>query len=53
VLWQLALAMAVFNIAGALVGARLAIRHGSGFVRGVFLAVTAVLIAKFGYDTLL
>jgi hypothetical protein len=53
VLWQLALAMAVFNIAGAMVGSRLAIRHGSGFVRGVFLAVTAVLIAKFGYDTLL
>ena len=53
VLWQLALAMAVFNIAGAMVGSRLALRHGSGFVRGVFLAVTAVLIAKFGYDTLL
>jgi uncharacterized membrane protein YfcA len=53
VLVQLALAMAVFNVAGALLGARLAIRHGSGFVRGVFLAVTAVLIAKFGYDTLL
>jgi len=53
VLWQLALAMAIFNIAGAMVGSRLAIRHGSGFVRGVFLAVTAVLIAKFGYDTLL
>jgi len=52
VLWQLALAMALFNIAGALFGARLAIRHGSGFVRWVFLAVTAVLIAKFGYDTL-
>lgn len=52
VLWPLALAMAAFNIAGALLGARLAIRHGSGFVRWVFLAVTAVLIAKFGYDTL-
>jgi hypothetical protein len=53
VLWQLALAMALFNIAGAMAGSRLAIRHGSGFVRGVFLAVTAVLIVKFGYDTLL
>ncbi|MDP2795278.1 MAG: TSUP family transporter [Sulfurisoma sp.] len=53
VLWQLALAMAVFNIVGAMAGSRLALRHGSGFVRWVFLAVTAVLIAKFGYDTAL
>jgi len=53
VLWQLALAMALFNIVGAQFGSRLALRHGSGFIRGVFLAVTAVLIAKFGYDTLL
>lgn len=53
VLWATALVMAVFNILGALVGTRLALRHGSGFVRWVFLAVTAVLIAKFGYDTAL
>ncbi len=53
VLWGLALAMALFNIAGALVGARAAIRRGSGFVRGVFLFATIVLIAKFGYDSFL
>lgn len=53
VLWLTALIMAVFNIAGALVGTRLALRHGSGFVRWVFLGVTTVLIGKFGYDTLL
>ena len=51
VLWSVALAMAVFNVAGAQLGARLAIRRGSGFVRGVFLFVTVLLIAKFGYDT--
>lgn len=51
VLWGLALSMAVLNIAGAQVGTRLAIRGGSGFVRAAFLAVTAVLIAKFGHDT--
>lgn len=51
-LWSIALTMAVFNIAGALVGTRLALRHGSGFVRWVFLAVSTVLIGKFGYDTL-
>jgi uncharacterized protein len=51
-LWITALTMAAFNIAGALVGTRLALRHGSGFVRWVFLAVSTVLIGKFGYDTL-
>lgn len=52
ILWLLAGGMAVFNIAGAQVGSRLAIAHGSGFVRVIFLVVTAALIAKFGYDTL-
>lgn len=52
VLWALAALMAVFNIAGALLGTRLALRHGSGFVRKVFLAVASALIVKFGYDTL-
>ncbi len=51
VLWLTGLAMAVFNIGGALLGARLALRHGSGFVRWVFLVVASVLIARLGYDT--
>ena len=52
VLWITGLAMAAFNIGGALLGARLALRHGSGFVRGVFVVVASVLIARLGYDTL-
>lgn len=51
VLWAMAALLAVCNIAGALFGTRLALRHGSGFVRWVFLAVATALIAKFGYDT--
>lgn len=51
VLWVVGLGMAAFNIAGALLGARMALRHGSGFVRGVFIVVAAVLIARLGYDT--
>jgi uncharacterized protein len=43
--------MAVFNIAGAFVGTRLALRHGSGFVRWVFLGASTILVGKFGYDT--
>lgn len=53
VLWALGLGMAVCNIAGAQLGARLAIRHGSGFVRRVFLTMTTLLIMKIGWDTLM
>lgn len=34
-----------------LTGSRLALRHGSGFVRLVFLAVTGTLIIRFALDT--
>ena len=46
-----ALIMAIANIAGSLAGTQLALRHGSGFVRQVFLAVVTALIAKFAWDT--
>lgn len=49
-LWQLGAVMAVCQIAGSLVGTRLAIRHGSGFVRKLFLVVVTVLIVKTAYD---
>lgn len=52
VLWATAIGMAVFNMAGAQIGARLAIRHGSGFVRWIFVAMSSALILRFGYDTL-
>ena len=51
VLWALGLGMAVCNIAGAQLGSKLAIKHGSGFVRTVFLVMTTLLIAKIGWDT--
>jgi hypothetical protein len=50
--WLLGLAMAVLNVAGAQVGSHLAIRRGSGFVRGVFLVVVTCLIAKTAWDAL-
>lgn len=49
-LWQLGAVMAVCQIAGSLVGTKLAIRHGSAFVRQLFLVVVAVLIVKTGMD---
>ena len=53
ILWALGLGMAVCNIAGAQLGSKLAIRHGSGFVRTVFLIMTVLLIGKIGWDILI
>ena len=43
--WSAA-AMAVCNIGGSLVGTRLALRGGSGFVRKVFIVVVSLLILR-------
>jgi uncharacterized membrane protein YfcA len=48
--WHLALPMAVANVVGSLLGTHLALKHGAGFVRYVFLAVVAALIVKTTYD---
>ena len=48
--WHLALPMAIANVIGSLIGTRLALKHGAGFVRYVFMAVVAGLIFKTGYD---
>jgi uncharacterized protein len=51
--WKLALTMAVANVIGSYIGTRLALKHGSGFVRQVFVVVVAALILKTGYDAYL
>jgi uncharacterized membrane protein YfcA len=51
--WRLAALMAVANVLGSLLGTRLALRHGAGFVRGVFIVVVSLLILKTGYDAFL
>lgn len=48
--WQIGLMMAVANVAGSLIGTRLALKHGAGFVRVVFMVVVSALILKTGYD---
>lgn len=50
--WEVAAAMAVANVLGSLIGTRLALRHGAGFVRGVFIVVVGALILRTGYDAL-
>lgn len=49
-LWQIGFLMAACNVSGSLIGSRLAIRNGSGFVRKLFLLAVSALILKTGYD---
>lgn len=51
ILLVLGLLMAAVNIAGGLIGARMAVRKGNAFVRKVFLLVVSVLALKLGWDT--
>jgi uncharacterized membrane protein YfcA len=48
--WHLAVPMALANVMGSLIGTRLALKYGSGFVRYAFLAVVGALILKTAYD---
>ncbi|RSK43938.1 sulfite exporter TauE/SafE family protein [Hymenobacter rigui] len=50
ILWAVALPMAVSNIIGSTLGAHLALRHGTGFVRGLFLVVVSAFIVKLGWQ---
>ena len=51
--WHFALAMAVANVVGSLAGTHMALKHGTGFVRWVFIAVVSALILKTSYDAFL
>jgi uncharacterized membrane protein YfcA len=50
-IWKLAALMAVCQVVGSLIGTRLALKHGSGFVRKLFLVVVSLLIVKTAYDS--
>lgn len=51
--WQVALVMAVANVLGSLIGTRMALARGAGFVRSMFVLVVGALILKTGYDAFL
>ena len=51
VLYKVALPMAACNMLGSTLGARLAQRKGTGFVRVLFLTVVSAFILKLGWDT--
>jgi uncharacterized protein len=48
--YDLAIPVAACNMIGAWLGARIAIRKGSGFIRILFLIMVIALIAKMSYD---
>ncbi len=50
--YPLAIAIAVFNMTGSYLGAKMAIQKGSTFVRTFFLMIVTAMILKFGYDIL-
>ena len=50
--YAVAVPMAVCNLAGGVVGARVALKRGAGFVRALFLVIVAALLARIAYDML-
>jgi len=52
VLWGVGAVMAVANLTGGGIGARMALRHGNGFVRRVFLVTVSALALKLAWDTM-
>ncbi|MFG2605620.1 sulfite exporter TauE/SafE family protein [Streptomyces sp. NPDC048514] len=50
VLWRFAALLALFNLAGGTLGARTALKQGSGFVRIVLLTVVLALVANLAYQ---
>lgn len=51
--WKFMLPMAVANVVGSILGTKLALRHGAGFIRAVFVLVVGCLILKTGVDAYL
>lgn len=51
--WHFALPLAVANVVGSVIGTHLALKHGTGFVRVIFIVVVGTLIVKTGYDAYL
>ena len=52
VLFSLGLMMAVANVAGSLIGVKMALKYGSGFIRILFLILVSVLILRLSYQML-
>jgi uncharacterized membrane protein YfcA len=42
--------LALANVVGSVLGTRMALKHGTGFVRIMFLVVVSALVLKTGHD---
>lgn len=49
-LLPIAILMAVCNITGNVIGSRIALKRGNGFVRIIFLLIVSLMILRYGYD---
>lgn len=47
---EIAIIMAVFNVLGSVIGARMAILRGNQFIRKLFLLMVVIMIFRYGYD---
>lgn len=47
---EIAIIMAISNISGSIIGARMAILKGNQFIRKLFLFVVVIMIFRYGYD---
>jgi uncharacterized protein len=50
IIWTIAIPMAICNVTGSWLGARLAISKGNGFIRVFFLIIVGLALIRFGYD---
>ena len=53
IIWTIAIPMALCNVTGSWLGARLAISKGNGFIRIFFLIVVGIALLRFGFDVFL
>jgi uncharacterized membrane protein YfcA len=48
--WQVGVYLALANVAGSLLGTRMALQHGTRFMRWLFIGVVTALMLKTGHD---
>ena len=46
----IAILLAIFNITGSIIGSKMALKRGNGFIRIFFLGIVTIMILRYGYD---
>jgi uncharacterized membrane protein YfcA len=52
-IFELAVLMAIANIGGNIVGAKMALKKGNEFIRIIFLVIVSIMIIRYAYDVFL